>query len=130
MYIDEVKSKVIGNAVTGNGVINIDQEMLRQLSIIIKQRIIDLKSIKERADIAWEKCSISLGEKTIEIDDKKMETTIEFNNSIQELENYMNILNSIIGIYNETEQELNNASKELSDTITRAARGIGEVTTK
>lgn len=130
MYMDEIKNKVVGNAITGNGVINIDQEKLRELTITIKQKILDLRSIKERADLAWEKCSHSLGDKTFEIDEKKIETTKEFNNSIQDLETYTNILNSIIGIYDETEQELDNASKEFSDTITRAARGIGEVTTK
>ena len=130
MYMDEVKNKVVGNTITGNDVINIDQEKLRELTITINQKIIDLKSIKERADIAWENCSKSLGDKTIEIDEKRIETNKEFNNSIQELETYTNILNSIIGIYNETEQELDNASKEFSDTITRAVRGIGEITTK
>ncbi len=101
-----------------NNNLNVNPEELQNLINTLKKSVIDLRNAKGKADDAWTRCEASLGQIfTKTINERKIKINESFNKAIEEIENSINVLNSVTNIWKDTEIEILKSSNTIDDYV-------------
>ena len=103
----------------------IDEEQLKEVSGYLRKYSSDLTKIKKHFNEVWEQCSSLLDDNTIkninslkDINDKK------YNKAMEELETYANKIDTVANIWQDTNIQIKNSSKNLESMFIDISKSI------
>ena len=122
MNNNEMNSKIITS---------IDQEQVKAIAGTLRRYSADLDNIKNEADIVWTNCETYLDSSIVasirtvkEINRKRYMTAIE------ELNNYVNKLETIVNIWKDTEDEIKTSSIKLENIFSEIGKALSSIDNK
>lgn len=96
--------------------LSLDEEQIRRIAGEIRKCSSELERIRTHSDFIWEQCSALFDDGISKsINEVKMINRRKYKTGIDRLDNYANRLETITGVWRDTENEIMNASKELEN---------------
>ena len=122
MNNDEMNSKVVTS---------IDQEQVKAIAGTLRKYSADLDTIKNEADMIWTNCetyldsSIVASIRTVKGINKK-----RYMAAIEELNNYINKLETVVNIWKDTEDEIKASSIKLENIFSDIGKALSSIDNK
>ena len=113
------------NLFSKSNLMYIDEEQLKEVSGYLRKYSSDLTKIKKHFNEVWEQCSTLLDDNTIkninslkDINDKK------YSKAMEELETYANKIDTVANIWQDTNIQIKNSSKNLESMFIDISKSI------
>ena len=115
----------MNNNIEASKPIAINQEQIKVIVGSLRKYAVDLEKVKSRADEIWEKCETYLDDNIINsIDTVKDINRKRYNSALEELNNYINKLETVANIWQDTEEQIKSSSIELENIFSEIGKTL------
>ena len=115
----------MNNNIEASKPIAINQDQIKVIVGSLRKYAVDLEKVKSRADEIWEKCETYLDDNIINsIDTVKDINRKRYNSALEELNNYINKLETVANIWQDTEEQIKSSSIELENIFSEIGKTL------
>lgn len=108
--------------------LTIDQEQIKLSAQELRRYKIELETLRNKAENIWDECGTYIDQNILNsIETVKDINRKKYNNAIYELDTYIKKIESVATLYNDAEQEINIASKQLENVFQDITRSLSDI---